>query len=124
MAQRHVILGQAIGLVGGITSYVLLYQVPVNAEAGRKMYSTVVSGLFVCNGGADATFSVAVIPGSVNVLDAVAPLRLIHKAQAILANKNESNLLKGVTLSPNDHIRIAASTVNVSFSLFGQENFS
>ena len=108
MASVRKVLGQA---APNATTETTLYTVPALA-------SSVVSSLIVANRGASvATFRISVSVGG----GATANKDYIY--YDILMPPNDTFIATvGLTLAAGDIVRCYASTANVSFSIFGEEN--
>lgn len=102
------ILGQS---APNATTETVLYTVPAST-------STVISTITVCNRSATvASFRVSVSVGGA----ATANKDYIYY-DVVLGSNDTFAATIGITLSTTDVMRVYASTANLSFNLFGQEN--
>lgn len=79
---------------------------------------TVISTITVCNRSA----SVATFRISNSVASGATATKDYIYYDTILAGNDTFASTIGITISPTDVVRVYASTANLSFSLFGQEN--
>ena len=105
MPQTLRILGQANPAA---TTLVELYRVPTGAEAR-------VHTLQICNQAGAGTFRIAVIFNQASLT----AMHYLYYDTAIGANSVIT--LDDLTLGPNDHIWVYASSATMSFSAFGSE---
>lgn len=111
MALNFKVLGQSTSLTGN--SNIILYGVPYYT-------STVVSTLNVCNyGSGTATFDIAFRKGGANLTS-----KHYFSYRTPIAAYESIGITAGITLDQADLVVVSANTANVSFNLFGTENFA
>jgi len=106
MATTYKVLGQSSP---SATTNTDLYTVPAST-------STVVSTLSICNRGSAASVRVAVRPAGA----AIANQHYVIY-DTVIAQTDSLHLTLGITLATTDVVTVYASSVNLSFSLFGSE---
>jgi hypothetical protein len=107
MATAYKVLGQS---APSATTATTLYTVPSATE-------TVISTIFVCNRGSDAsTFRIAVRPNAATLAN-----QHYIAYDVLILGSTSTAITVGVTMDAADVLTIYSSSANLSFNVFGSE---